>query len=257
MLTETWLLDGVLNAELFDDRYLVWRRDRHYASTGQSMGGGVAIAVRRDLVVTSDADWYSSAEDIWVSLTVTDSNTKKSCRLHLCALYLCEQRRGNSFYTQLANHLARVQYLILSHPSDKFLIVGDYNMSNIHWLCSENGLYPTGMSGDNQSKFIDILYDCNLHQYNNVINSHDGILDLVLCNDSVSVLPCSDPLVKEDPYHKSIIIQPTFIELHALEFPKRIAYSYQRGDYEQIRSHLSRTDWAAILSQGSIDEAIE
>lgn len=56
-LTETWLTDSVFDNELFDDRYLVWRRDRNYASTGQSLGGGVLIAVRRELVADGRNDW--------------------------------------------------------------------------------------------------------------------------------------------------------------------------------------------------------
>ena len=43
-LTETWLDDSVHNAELFDNRYTVLRRDRG------SRGGGVLIAVRDALV---------------------------------------------------------------------------------------------------------------------------------------------------------------------------------------------------------------
>lgn len=37
--TESWLNDGFFNNELFDDRYVVWRRDRNYAVTEQKRGG--------------------------------------------------------------------------------------------------------------------------------------------------------------------------------------------------------------------------
>ncbi|CAH2096644.1 unnamed protein product [Euphydryas editha] len=69
-LTETWLLDGVFDQELFDDRYLVWRRDRNYLNTHQKYGGGVLLAVRRDIPAIEQLDWQSSAEDLWVSLTI-------------------------------------------------------------------------------------------------------------------------------------------------------------------------------------------
>lgn len=48
-LTETWLIDRICNHELFDDRYLVWRRDRNYDKTKQKMGGGVLIAIRYEM----------------------------------------------------------------------------------------------------------------------------------------------------------------------------------------------------------------
>lgn len=34
ILSETWLLEDINNNELFDNRYIVWRRDRDYDLTG-------------------------------------------------------------------------------------------------------------------------------------------------------------------------------------------------------------------------------
>lgn len=67
VLTETWLLDGISSSEIFDDRYIVWRRDRDYGATGQTRGGGVLIAVCRELSVVSQPLFLSSAEDLWLS----------------------------------------------------------------------------------------------------------------------------------------------------------------------------------------------
>ncbi|CAF4761876.1 unnamed protein product [Pieris macdunnoughi] len=63
-ITETWLLEGISDSELFDNRYLVWRRDRNYAATEQSKGGGVLIAVKREIPADVRHDWRSSAEDL-------------------------------------------------------------------------------------------------------------------------------------------------------------------------------------------------
>lgn len=49
-LTETWLTEGVFDNEIFDNRYVIWRRDRNYSQTQQTRGGGVLLAVRRDLM---------------------------------------------------------------------------------------------------------------------------------------------------------------------------------------------------------------
>lgn len=52
VITETWLLDSIGNSELFDERYIVWRRNCDFQVTGQTKGGGVMIAVRMDILAT-------------------------------------------------------------------------------------------------------------------------------------------------------------------------------------------------------------
>lgn len=68
-LTETWLSSSITDGELFDERYLVCRRDRDYNSTQQSKGGGVLIAVRMEYKSACRIDWNYSAENVWVTIT--------------------------------------------------------------------------------------------------------------------------------------------------------------------------------------------
>lgn len=46
-LSERWLLKCISSAELFDDRYVVYRTDRDYIKTNTIYGGGGLIAVKR------------------------------------------------------------------------------------------------------------------------------------------------------------------------------------------------------------------
>lgn len=68
-LTETWLSSSITDGELFEERYLVCRRDRDYNSTQQSKGGGVLIAVRMEYKSACRIDWNYSAENVWVTIT--------------------------------------------------------------------------------------------------------------------------------------------------------------------------------------------
>lgn len=258
LLTETWLISGISDSELFDNRYLVFRRDRDYILTDQSKGGGVLIAVQRHLSSSINLNWQSSAEDIWVTVSLCNSRRNVVVKLHLCVLYLCEQNKGNSFSDQLKNFLISLMSVIQRNKLDKFLVVGDFNMSDILWLPSDIGLQPSiSVINTHFYDFLDTLYDCNLHQFNSHKNSHDGILDLVLCNDFVSVSVCPDPLTKEDLYHKTLVIQPSFVELDPLKIERRTTFTYQRGDYNKICEYLSKTDWSLILNDGSVEDAIK
>ncbi|KAL0878643.1 hypothetical protein ABMA27_003716 [Loxostege sticticalis] len=210
-LTETWLIDGINDSELFDERYLVWRRDRNYQCTQEKYGGGVLLAVRRDLMAIQRPEWSSSAEDIWI--TVTYKHDRKQTNIHFCTLYLCNENNGNSYNTQLHNFTDKLTLIINSY----------FNLANIDWISDGENLQPSGVAGETQINFIDALTECNLTQFNSYRNVNNRLLDLVLRirrtarsnadrgkrqifvrHIAISV-SCDDPLVPEDLHHKSLI----------------------------------------------------
>lgn len=259
VLTETWLLDGVSNSELFDDRYIVWRRDRNYSMTGQSRGGGVLIAVRKDLEIRSQPEYLSSAEDLWITLTVKPVNGRRVINLHLCVLYLCKQSLGFSFSTQLSHFLSKLGEVIISHPDDKYLIIGDFNMSSITWLPISGVRYlsPININSVDETTLIDDLTTHDLKQYNGCLNKYGKILDLVLANDAVVVTECDDPLVPIDPYHSSLLIGVQFVEIPLLKANSYIKYAYDKGNYDSINREISERNWITELCDKPLDEAVD
>ncbi|CAG9094421.1 unnamed protein product [Plutella xylostella] len=145
-LTETWLYEGIYDEELFDGRYVVWRRDRDYERTQQERGGGVLLAIKRDLIATGLPDWHSPAEDIWVSVTLRCPITKSEYILNICTLYLCTENLGYSFIDQLQNFCNKLESIVTEHDSHKFILLGDYNMSCIKWVVSEDGIEAASLS---------------------------------------------------------------------------------------------------------------
>lgn len=256
-ITESWLLDNIMDGELFDDRYCVWRRDRDYARTKQTRGGGVLIAAKRTLQLTCNVAWQSSAEDIWTTLTVPRSNKTPSFKLHLCCLYLCSENGGLNFNLQLQNFTSNITDILTEYEGDKFLILGDFNMSSITWEATDIGFSATALSGDHIIDFIDTLNIYNLTQFNGIPNSYGKILDLVLCTDYITVYACPDPLVAEDPFHKALCIDVPFFDFKPLQVKPRKVYSYHRGDYDSIRARISETDWMQILSVSTVENALE
>lgn len=260
VLTETWLHDGIKTEELFSDMFTVWRRDRDYSSTGQSRGGGVLIAVKRELSAHARPEWHSTAEDIWVTINFTGNKKNLPLTLHLGCVYLCEQNRGLSFSSQLANFCDKVLAVSTQNPSDKLVIMGDFNLSAISWLSHADHTYlmPACNSNDSdQSELVDMLYLNNLGQYNHVLNGLSRILDLVLCSDEMSVAHCQDPLVEEDKaHHQALLCTPLFVHTSALVPRPRPVYSYSKGDYVAFRAELDTYDWNTLLRDGTVDEAV-
>lgn len=257
VLTETWLIDGLLNSELFDDRYIVWRRDRDYSVTGQSRGGGVLIATRRELSVTPQPLLHSSAEDLWITLRLKNLNSRDYVNLYICAVYLCKQNKGFSFSNQLANFLTKLNHTILNNTSDVFLVLGDFNMSGISWVSSNNNsLVPVNPASSDECMLTDELSTLDLGQYNGVVNKYGKLLDLVLSNKLLCVSECVDPLVTIDPYHPALLTNIDIFELPPLDHAPRLRYIYSKGDFNAINKDIDAVDWECQFSSRSLDDSV-
>lgn len=64
-ITETWLNDSVFNGELFNDQYVVFRRDRSTSASPKIDGGGSLLAINKNYTshCTRRLEWESLAED--------------------------------------------------------------------------------------------------------------------------------------------------------------------------------------------------
>jgi hypothetical protein len=81
LFTETWLCDGILDSELCDSRYNVYRRDRG------SLGGGVMALCASHLDVQVRVDWQrSDLECLW--LTITGKSLGITSDLHIAVVYI-------------------------------------------------------------------------------------------------------------------------------------------------------------------------
>lgn len=250
-VTETWLTDSISDGELLDSRYNVFRRDR--SIEGVTMGGGVLLAVKKELNAICNYTWCSTDEDIWVTLRIPGKNGFTS--LHLCCIYLSKSFNFNARISAFSNDLG---IKLLNQPNDKFLIMGDFNLSDITWSLpvGEDNMIPCNYTSTISSIFIDNINYCNFHQYNGVQNTLGRILDLVLCNFSVRVAPASDPLVPEDTHHKSIIIIAEFVEPPVIKENSIKRPSFHKANYDDIRDSLAQVDWNILNLTDSVNPAV-
>lgn len=139
------------------------------------------IAVKSEITAIGKKCWCSTAEDIWVSLRLKRSRPQVTYSLHLCGLYLCSENTGNSFNIQLSNYTNKLNNLLLTHPLDKFVILGDFNFGkNVDWCQSTTNnaeLLPRISSGEHIIQFFDVQ-TYGLSQYNGQRNVNDRLLDL-------------------------------------------------------------------------------
>lgn len=120
LLCETWLIFSLFSSELFDDRYIVYRKDRDNVSIGKKDGGGCVIAVKKTLFSKSIHDWELN-NDIWVSVD------------HLNG----EKTFFNVKYIELGTkldayrlHFDKITEIYMSsNTRNNFILTGDYNLA--------------------------------------------------------------------------------------------------------------------------------
>lgn len=247
VLTETWLNDSVLSRELFDDRYVVYRRDRQTSGfCSKKEGGGVLIAVRTGLNANRECNWESNCEDLWVTLEVPGS--RSLFRIAVCAVYI-----PPPVHQHIIEHFINNCYKVVEVSEMDICLVGDFNLSKIDWhLSNKNHISKTLPS--TAQMFLDFVNINRFNQENGIVNSSGRILDLVLtalplCE--VSKSSCS--LSSVDNLHPPLDIHFSF------KYEDKLRYNtlntrqhFYKADYKHIREHLDRVDWPELF-RGLVD----
>lgn len=252
-LTETWLNSSISSSELFDGRYMVFRRDRESSSSVKREGGGVLIAINKHFNILHKRSWQTDAEDLWISFSLTEnSNTK----FNLGLIYLPPDI-SQDLFSRCVNNCKNV--CLSSHSQTQNLILGDFNLSSITWLPSSRSsdLSPSEYSGLKASSFVEFVSLSDLNQYNYLQNASSRILDLILYDsDNIVVLP-SAPLVKVDNYHPPLEIDLDIKRPHHLSFNSDFAqYNFRKTDYARCCSDLSTVDWNVLLKSNCNDSLL-
>jgi exonuclease III len=178
-LTETWLQSHISTSEVMDDRYMVCRRDRSCTLTSKKDGGGVLLAITRDIPSVRLTNLESDdIESVWVKLQLPTAGSIQG--LTICVVYLPPPVKLGT----LKKFLNQVEFAM--NHADDVLVVGDLNLGFIEWNtnrdCVSNSMIPSNYNSNLGYALVDFLSSNNLYQYNNISNNEKRFLDLVISN---------------------------------------------------------------------------
>jgi hypothetical protein len=257
-LTETWLLDGIYDGELFDHRYHVYRCDRDYKIRGDKMGGGVLIAVKCEFSTSSSSAIPVSgaaAEVIKISLRVNIRGVPHALHIYCC--YSPHSRLQMDAHTAVFDSISDD---ILVQPNDIYLLVGDFNISAANWTSARDGKYMILSNGNCSDSLVSTLntFLCfsSFRQFNNVFNSSDRLLDLIVSSHDCAVRRCNAPLVPEDSHHPALVANLLYAEMPSLCSVPHNIRMFKTADYESINIDLANIDWPDLFEGHEIDVAV-
>ena len=159
-ITETWLSSNILNKEILPADYVIYRKDR------QSRGGGVLLAVHNSLLSTE----ISSPPDLEILIV----ELKTTHVLLLCVVYISPSASSNY-------HMALITYLDSICASNRVIILGDFNCSDICWSTL------TGSSSFSRA-LCNLVFKYNLTQLVDFpTHSSGNTLDLIFSSSNIPI----------------------------------------------------------------------
>jgi hypothetical protein len=242
VLTETNLDDSFNDAEIFDDRYVVFRKDRDLSLTTKLSGVGIIFAVKKELK-SYRIDKFESrhpVEDIWVHV-----NCHNGIGLLVNAVYLpC---RSN--YEVIKQYTDNFSLLSTEFPDDDILLIGDFNQPNIQWAVDTSPVIPIVYEGRCSDLLIESFNFCGFEQFNSCLNERGRILDLVVSNfevSSIEVTVAVDILTVPDREHPPLNICLRVDPIRTRFLENAPNFNYKKARYGDINDFLDLCSWREL-----------
>lgn len=247
ILSETWLHQNVSNDELFMSKYSVYRKDRNFAGTNTSRGGGVLIAVESSILSTLvDLDHLYPNNLIGIDLVCVKLSFPKKT-LYIFGVYVPPGMQ-DLIYSDFVDFILSLQFVYES----ELLLVGDFNVPDY------SSYAIASRSKNNVTSLIHLSCVLDLEQSNQVLNFQQRLLDLVLSNTICIVNRDEHPMVPEDPYHPSLSISvESFRVANKYLSPKCSAssYNFNKTNFESLLEDLSSTSWTDLSNCSYVNTA--
>ena len=217
-ITESWAHNGITDAELGLEGYVMFRKYR----IGKK-GGGVILYIKENIPAAYEVQLSEEAdcnEDIWCKL-VTGHTT-----VTIGVVYRCPN------ITKQNNE--KIHNAISEVSKGECIIMGDFNHGNIKWDTQQS-------TGVEYQKFVCLVQDNFLTQHVLEPTRAARVLDIVLSSQKefVDNVVIQEPLGNSDhnQLHFNINIKSDKAKV------KQCRRDFRRGNYEEIRKSLALIDW--------------
>jgi endonuclease/exonuclease/phosphatase family metal-dependent hydrolase len=246
VLNETWLKKSILDNEVFPAaQYKVFRRDRTAWSHPPDIlnpkrfrrnGGGVMIAVRNDLDITSREIKLPSGTE----LLAVEFTTASGIKFIVCTCY----RVGTLGMENHDKIVAALKTLSKRKKLSKIFVLGDFNLKNVDWSTLES-------STPIEQSFVDSFVDLGLVQcISQPTHQKGNILDLLLTNSESSLhnlqVLDKDCICRSDHFPIKFDIK---IKVCKRKQAKRVCYNFKKANWDRLNLDLCHTDWNAMLNR--------
>lgn len=254
VLSETWLTPNIADNEFIDERYVIYRCDRNRMATNKKEGGGVLVAVLKNLHAFCVPLVFSNSFIEHILVQIPGDGHEK----HFISAAYIPPKTPDEIYIA---HFGALQSVIGIQNNSKFYLFGDYNLPDIEWLSnvSDTTFGAQNCHGSTLvCRHIDNFMSLhNASQFNSLKNSMGRILDLIISNNNCTVHTPSSVLLPIDSYHPPFITMICYKSVFQnLRRAKTFKYNFYKADYDKINHDLDQIDWCSVFEGVSAGDSV-
>ena len=236
-ICETWTNIDILNAFMnIQDFYILSRLDRK--DTQQGIGGGLLIYIKNSIVATEIKMDYLEAFNQCCAINVKLLNNKS---LNIALVYRPHNVYDETDINENNNKLCE----ILRNLPKPFVIVGDFNFSDIDWN------YNTCTSKSRQ--FLKTVNDLFISQHIDFPTHKAGTMpDLVLCSNDNLILSTENvgTLGSSDP---TMIMTDVRVTCQNKKSNLQVK-DWKNADFQSMKNTLHNVNWSELFQDKNVSD---
>ena len=228
-VTETWLNQSILDSEILDKGYIIFRRDRL-----EKVGGGVLLAIKNNIPLARRRDLENNLEMLCVELNLIGSP-----KIFVSVFYRPPNNK-QEFTQPFLNFLQSISRFSKSHA----IVLGDFNFPNIQWV-TNCGFVQSDTS--DEYAFSEGLKENSFFQLNNIpthfTENKGTVLDLVITNDpervtNITTLPPESAGIHTDHH---LLEFDLVHQYHRAKKPTRFVYKFKDCDLNKLKNSINQS----------------
>lgn len=244
-ITETWLNSSVSSSELFNDQYTVLRKDRNFEATSLTRGGGVLLAFRNYISVQN-----IDVSDVSNNFPMIDMLSCR-CKVNNVVFYIILVYIPPSLNTTTFKQFFEVLEHVELFWNKNVIFLGDFNVRN----------FKNREQGDFRIEPIYAFLNCfHFRQYNNVLNTDNKLLDLVIANIKCEITRDTTPFVPEDQYHPALSITADISFQKKNTFTpntNNISFNFRKADFPGLYDAILSIDWTFLEDINNVNDVVD
>lgn len=247
-MSETNLTSAINTEELGPNNYKVYRKDRDCITSCKKSGGGVLIAVKKNINSFQLPISKNNVEHLFIIISVA------SIHVIVGAVYIPLA----SSFELYQDHCTVVEQLFLRYRIHEAFIVGDYNIPSTVWSNVHDMEFSAELLPKAGRSIFDTYTYAQMFQINNIRNSNNKFLDLVFSmNKYIEVNEANDLVFRTEGYHPSLEFTYTYNYDTVSVNQSNLLYDFNNCDYTSLSKDISEYDWSSLFSISSVDTAFD